>query len=137
MRVNILADQIMRPSNYLSKREQEIMDLVYERGHLTSSKAMELLSGAPSNSTVRTLLRILEEKGQLTHEERDGRYFYLPVVPRVSAARQALDGVMKTFFRGSVGDVVAALLGDDQAHLSGEDLDRLQELINQAREEGQ
>ncbi len=89
----------MRQANYLSKREQEIMDLVYERGRLTSNEATELLSGAPSNSTVRTLLRILEEKGKLTHHEVDGRFIYMPVVPRVSAARQALDGVMKTFFQ--------------------------------------
>ena len=126
----------MRSTNYLSKREQEIMDLVYERGHLTSNEAMDLLTGAPSNSTVRTLLRILEEKGQLTHEERDGRYIYVPVVSRVSAARQALDGVMRTFFKGSVGDVVAALLDADEAQLSSADLDRLQALINQAREDG-
>ncbi len=112
------------------------MDLVYERGHLTSSEAMELLSGSPSNSTVRTLLRILEEKGQLTHEERDGRYFYIPVIPRTSAARQALDSVMKTFFKGSVGDVVAALLHDDDTQLTSQELDHLQLLIDQAREEG-
>ena len=126
----------MKLSGYLSKREQEIMDLVYERGELTSNEAMELLAGAPSNSTVRTLLRILEEKGQLSHHERDGRYVYVPVVSQGSAARTALDGVMKTFFKGSVGDVVAALLDDDQKQLTSADLDRLQRLIDQAREEG-
>ena len=113
------------------------MDLVYQRGQLTSAEAMESLSGSPSNSTVRTLLRILEEKGQLAHEEREGRYVYFPVVSQVSAARLALDGVLKTFFRGSVGDVVAALLGDDKKQLTPSELDHLQELINQAREEGQ
>ncbi len=136
MCVNILTGKLMRPTNYLSKREQEIMELVYERGHLTSNEAMEHLSGEPSNSTVRTLLRILEEKGQLMHEEREGKFFYLPVVPRTSAAKQALEGVMKTFFRGSVGDVVAALLDDEHAHLSVDEIDRLQKLIDQAREEG-
>ena len=125
----------MRSSSYLSKREQEIMDLVYQRGRLTTSEAMEVLSGNPSNSTVRTLLRILEDKGQLSHTEVDGRYFYIPVVPRQSAASTALKGVIKTFFSGSVSDVVAALLSDDTAAMSEEDLDRLQKLINAARKE--
>jgi BlaI family penicillinase repressor len=126
----------MRPSNYLSKREQEIMDLVYRHGRLSTSEATEWLSGEPSNSTVRTLLRILEEKGLLKHIEEEGRYFYLPVVPRMSAAQQALDGVIKTFFSGSVGDVVATLLSEESSKMSDEELDRLQRLIDEARREG-
>ena len=111
------------------------MDLVYQRGKLTTAEATELLSGAPSNSTVRTLLRILEEKGQLNHKEEEGRYVYVPVVPRKSAARQALNGVVRTFFSGSVGDVVETLLSDDLSKLSDSELDRLQVLIDEARRE--
>ena len=125
----------MRSSKYLSKREQEIMDLVYQRGRLTTNEATEMLSGAPSNSTVRTLLRILEEKGQLTHGEEDGRYFYFPLVSRQSAATTALKGVLGTFFRGSVSDVVATLLSTEATSISDEELDRLQNLIDFARKE--
>ncbi|AIE84803.1 BlaI/MecI/CopY family transcriptional regulator [Fimbriimonas ginsengisoli] len=125
-----------QPAGYLSKREQQIMELVYQREHLTAGEASELLPGAPSNSTVRTLLRILEEKGHLRHIEKDGRYTYVPVRPRQSAARSALDGVIKTFFRGSVGDVVATLLTEEGSKLSLDELDRLQSMIQEAREEG-
>ncbi len=125
-----------QPAGYLSKREQQIMELVYQREHLTAAEAEEHLPGAPSNSTVRTLLRILEEKGHLRHEERDGKYVYLPVHPRQSAARQALDGVVRTFFQGSVSDVVATLLRDESGKLSAEELDHLQRMIDRAREEG-
>jgi len=127
----------MKTATYLSKREQEIMDLVYRRGSLTTSEATELLSGAPSNSTVRTLLRILEEKGQLKHTEEDGRYIYFPVVARSSAAIQALQGVVRTFFSGSVGDVVAALLSDQTSKITDEELESLQKLIQEARGEKQ
>jgi predicted transcriptional regulator len=127
----------MNQSGYLSKREQEIMDLAYRHGRLTTSEATEMLSGAPSNSTVRTLLRILEEKGQLSHEVVDGKFIYNPSVPRHSAAQKALHAVMRTFFSGSVGDVVAALLSDEGAKMSQAELDRLQSLINEARREGQ
>ena len=119
---------------YLSKREQQIMELVYERGHLTATDAMEQLPGSPSNSTVRTLLRILEEKGQLRHVEEEGRYVYRPVHARQSAARSALDGVVRTFFQGSVGDVVAALLTEKGAEMSDEELARLEKMIQAARE---
>lgn len=126
----------MRSDEYLSKREQQIMELAYQRERLTTSEVMEALPGSPSNSTVRTLLRILEEKGQLRHEEEDGRYVYRPVRPRQSAARQALRGVLKTFFRGSVEDVVAALLSEEGAKLDQGELERLQEMIEQAKREG-
>ncbi|MGV3617264.1 MAG: BlaI/MecI/CopY family transcriptional regulator [Fimbriimonas sp.] len=125
-----------QPAGYLSKREQQIMELVYQREHLTAAEAEALLPGAPANSTVRTLLRILEEKGHLRHEEREGKYTYFPIRPRQSAARQALDGVVRTFFRGSVSDVVATLLTDESGKLSADDLDRLQGMIDRAREEG-
>ena len=122
--------------SYLSKREQQIMELVYQRERLTAVEATELLPGAPSNSTVRTLLRILEEKGRLRHVEEDGKYVYLPVRPRQAAARTALQGVVETFFKGSVSDVVAALLSEEAGKISDEELGRLQEMIDKAREEG-
>lgn len=125
-----------QPAGYLSKREQQIMELAYQRERLTANEAAELLPGSPSNSTVRTLLRILEEKGHLIHEERDGKYVYSPAQPKDSVARQALGGVVKTFFQGSVSDVVATLLSDEGGRLTASELDRLQGLIDKAREEG-
>lgn len=122
--------------SYLSKREQQIMELVYQRERLTAAEAMELLPGEPSNSTVRTLLRILEEKGSLRHVEEDGKYVYLPVRPRQAAARTALNGVVETFFKGSVSDVVAALLSEESGKLSTDELARLQQMIDKAKEEG-
>jgi BlaI family penicillinase repressor len=126
---------LKQPAGYLSKREQQIMELVYQRERLTAAEASELLPGAPSNSTVRTLLRILEDKGQITHREEDGKYVYYPVQARQSVARQALGGIVNTFFRGSVSDVVATLLSEEGDKMSSEELDRLQRLIDQAREE--
>ena len=127
---------LKKERSYLSKREQQIMELIYQRERLSATEASELLPGSPSNSTVRTLLRILEEKKQLKHIEEDGKYIYLPVAPRKAAARSALKGVVDTFFKGSVGDVVAALLTEESAKLSDDELERLQKMIDQAREEG-
>ena len=122
--------------SYLSKREQQIMELIYQRERLTAAEATELLPGSPSNSTVRTLLRILEDKGMLRHVEEDGKFVYLPVRPRQAAAKSALNGVVRTFFRGSVSDVVAALLSEESSKLSDSELARLRQMIDKAREEG-
>lgn len=124
-----------QPPGYLSKREQQIMELVYQREQLTANEAAELLPGSPSNSTVRTLLRILEEKGHLRHSEVQGKYVYSAAEARQAAAKNALGGIIKTFFRGSVSDVVATLLSEESGHMSPEELDRLQKLIDRAREE--
>src|SRR5438309_701717 len=102
----------MKPGAYLSKREQQIMELAYQRERLTAADAMEFLPGNPSNSTVRTLLRILERKGSLKHIEEGGKFVYLPVAPHQKAAQTTLKKVIETFFRGSVGDVVATLLAE-------------------------
>lgn len=118
---------------YLSKREQQIMEVVFAREAVTANEVCEALPGSPSNATVRTLLRILEEKGQLTHREEGGKFVYFPAQSRQSAARQALDRIVETFFRGSVGDVVATLLREDRAKLSPEELERLQGLIEEAK----
>jgi len=121
---------------YLSKREQQIIELVYERESLTAAEAEELLPGQPSNSTVRTLLRILEEKGQLSHRVEEGKFIYSAVKPRHSAAKQALESLVRTFYKGSVSDVVAALLTEDAANMSDEELEALQAMIQRAREDG-
>lgn len=121
---------------YLSKREQQIMELIYREERRTATEVTAGLPGSPSNSTVRTLLRILEEKGQLAHAEEDGRYVYHAVSGRQTAAKSALRGVVETFFQGSVEDVVAALLSPDSQKLSDEELNRLQAMIDAARGEG-
>lgn len=125
-----------QPAGYLSKREQQIMELAYQRERVTANELATLLPGSPSNSTVRTILRILEEKGELRHLEEDGKYVYLPAKPRQAAAKSALRGLVDTFFRGSVSDVVATLLTEESDKLSGEELDRLETMIQRAREEG-
>jgi len=112
------------------------MDLAYENGRLTTALLMEKLPGAPAGSTVRTLLKILEDKGHLRHVEEEGKNVYMPVRPMQSAAKQALSRVVQTFFKGSVSEVVAALLSEDGTQLSEAEVGRLQKLIEQAREEG-
>ncbi len=124
------------PGGYLSKREQQIMEEVYRHGSVTANDLMERLPGTPSNSTVRTLLKILEEKGHLIHEDRDGRYIYQAAQPKQHAAQNALKGLISTFYQGSVSTAVAALLDDRSLNLSDEELDEIQSLIDQARKSG-
>jgi len=125
-----------KAANYLSKREQQIMELLYQREPATANDLMALLPGGPSNSTVRTLLRILEEKGQVMKKEEDGKYIYSPAKAKKAAAKTALNRVLDTFYHGSVRDVVATLLDEEKNRLSDEDLDQLQKMIDKAREEG-
>ena len=125
-----------KAANYLSKREQQIMELLYQGEPATANDLMALLPGEPSNSTVRTLLRILEEKGQVTKAEVDGKYIYSPARAKKAAAKTALNRVLDTFYQGSVRDVVATLLDEEKNRLSDEDLDQLQKMIDKAREEG-
>ncbi len=125
-----------KAANYLSKREQQIMELLYRKEPATANDLMALLPGEPSNSTVRTLLRILEEKGQVTKTEEDGKYIYSPAKAKKAAAKTALNRVLDTFYQGSVRDVVATLLDEEKNRLSDEDLDQLQKMIDKAREEG-
>lgn len=117
----------------LSKRERQIMDVLYRLGRATAADIRQALSGAPNDSTVRTQLRILEEKGHVRHEEHGLRYVYLPTVPRHAARRSALKHLVKTFFDGSPASVVTTLLGTGAARLSDEELDRIAELIASAR----
>ena len=119
----------------LTKRERQIMDALYRLGKATASEILDALAGAPSYSTVRTQLRTLETKGHVRHEEHGLRYVYMPTVPRRAARKSALKHLVDTFFDGSNANVVAALLGGDGSRLSEEDLDRIADLVNNARRE--
>ena len=120
----------------LARRERQIMDILYRRGRATAGEVMEDLSGTPSYSTVRTQLRVMEEKGHVRHEEEGLRYVYSPAVPRHAARKSALRHLVETFFDGSAEKTVAALLGSEGARMSDEELDRIAELIDRARKEG-
>jgi predicted transcriptional regulator len=120
----------------LSRRERQIMEIVYRRGSATASEVQEDLPNAPSYSAVRALLRILEDKGHLKHEEDGARYVYRPTVARQKAGSQALTSLVDTFFGGSAGLAAAALLDDAAKHMSQSELEQLESLIVRARKEG-
>ena len=120
----------------LSRRERDIMDILFRRGRATAEEVMHELSGDPSYSTVRTQLRVLEEKGHVRHVEEGRRFVYAPAVARSAARKVALRHVVETFFDGSVERVVAALLGGEAARLSDEELQRIQSLIDKAKKDG-
>jgi predicted transcriptional regulator len=124
------------PHATLSRRERQIMDILYRRGRATASEVMEDLTGEPSYSTVRTQLRVLEDKGHVRHEEQGLRYVYTPAVPRHAVRRSALRHVVDTFFDGSAEKTVAALLGGESARLSDKELDRIADLIAKVKKEG-
>jgi predicted transcriptional regulator len=120
----------------LSRRERQIVDILYRRGRATAVEVMEDLAGDPSYSTVRTQLRVLEEKGHVRHDDDGQRYVYSPAVPRRTVRKSALKHLVETFYEGSVEQAVAALLGGDGSRLSDEQLDRIEDLIRKARKEG-
>ena len=117
----------------LSRRERQIMDALYALGRATAAEIRARLDGSPSDSTVRTQLRVLETKGHVRHEEQGLRYVYLPTVPRHSARRSALRHLVDTFFDGSAAKAVAALVGGEGSRVSDEDLDRIARLVEDAR----
>jgi BlaI family penicillinase repressor len=123
------------PSHALTRRERQIMDILYRRGRATAAEVMEDLTGDPNYSTVRTQLRVLEEKGQVRHEEEGLRYVYSPAVPRDTARRSALRHLVDTFFEGSTESVVAALLGGEASRLTDDELKRISARIAKARKE--
>jgi BlaI family transcriptional regulator, penicillinase repressor len=125
-----------RKANAVSRRERQIMDVLYKLGQASVSDVLAALGGRPHYSTVRAQLRVLEEKGHVRHEEQGLRYIYFPVVPREIARRSALRHLVETFFDGSAERVVAALLGGDVARVSPEELERLVQLIAQSRKKG-
>ena len=120
----------------LSRRERQIMDIVYREGRVTAAEVLELLEDPPSYSAVRALLRVLVDKGHLRHEEEGPRYVYRPTLSRERVRGKALKQVVQTFFEGSASQAVAALLDGSASSLSEEELDRLAALIEGAREEG-
>jgi predicted transcriptional regulator len=120
----------------LSRRERQIMDILYRRGRATAGEVMAELTGDPSYSTVRTQLRVLEDKGHVHHEEHGLRYVYMPAVPRHAARKSALRHLVDTFFDGSSEQVVAALLGGEAMRLSDNDLKRIAALVTKARKDG-
>ena len=124
-----------RPRTALSKRERLIMDVLYRLGRATAGEVRQALPGEPSDSTVRTQLRVLEEKGHVRHEEHGLRYVYSPTVSRHVARKSAVKHLVDTFFEGSSANLVTALLGRDVASLSDTDLERLEALIKAARKE--
>jgi predicted transcriptional regulator len=119
----------------LSRRERQIMDILFRLGRATAAEVMAELPSDPSYSTVRTQLRVLEQKGHVRHQEDGVRFVYMPVVARHAARKSALKHVINTFFEGSPEKAVAALLGGDAARLSDDQLDRIAELIAKARKD--
>jgi len=120
----------------LSRRERQIVDVLYRRGRATAAEVMADLPGEPSYSTVRTQLRVLEAKGHVRHEQDGQRYVYAPAVPRGTVRRSALKHLVETFYEGSVEQAVAALLGGEGSRLTDDQLDRIEELIKKARKDG-
>ena len=120
----------------LSRRERQIMEIVYRAGRATAGEVLAQLPDPPSYSAVRALLRILENKGHLRHEHSGTRYVYVATVGKQSARRTALRSMVDTFFEGSASNVVAALLDLSRDDLSDQELARLSRLIEQARKEG-
>ena len=127
-----MADQIQ--SN-LSRRERQIMDVIYRMEKATAVDVMEKIPAPPSYSAVRAMLRVLEEKGHLKHEQDGPRYVFSPVVARDTARRSAMKHLVRTFFDGSTESAVAALLMNE-SRLSRTELDRLSGLIEKAKTEG-
>jgi predicted transcriptional regulator len=125
-----------RPHLDLSRRERQIIDILYSHGRATAADVQSALHDPPSYSAVRAMLRILEEKGHVRHEQDGPRYVYVPTVARDNVKQSALRHVLTTFFDGSTEQAISALLGDQSAKLSDAELDRLARMIDQARKSG-
>ena len=123
-------------SRGLSRRERQILDILYRRGRATAAEVRAELPDPPSYSAVRGALSALERKGHARHEEEALRYVFAPVLPRQRARRSALRHLLATFFEGSVEQAVASLLDASSSRLSEEELNRLAKLIEKARKEG-
>ncbi len=119
----------------LSRRERQIMDILYQRGRASAGEIHEALPDAPTYSAVRAKLRVLEEKGHIRHEEESLRYVYVPTMPRETARKSALRHLVSTFFEGSAEAAIAALVDLSAAELRSDDLERIQGIIDQAKKE--
>src|SRR5215469_7672300 len=120
----------------LSRRERQIMEILYQHGKAAAAEVRELMPEAPGYSAVRAMLRVLEEKGHVRHQEEGLKYVYAPVVAAGKAKRSAVKHVMDTFFQGSAEQIVAALLDVSSNRLTREELDRMAALIEKAKQEG-
>jgi predicted transcriptional regulator len=120
----------------LSRRERQIMDALYRLGRASAAEIRTAMSDPPTYTAVRTHLAILQEKGHVKFESDGTRYIYEPVVPREQMARRMIDNVLENFFGGSIEQVVATLVDREESNISEEQLDRLAQIIEQARREG-
>ena len=121
----------------LSRRERQILDILYQRGKASASEVREAMENAPSYSAVRAMLRVLEDKGHARHQAEGLKYVYVPMVPREKAKRSAVKHLLDTFFAGSPEQIVAALLDVSATRLTREELDRMGEMIEKAKREEQ
>jgi predicted transcriptional regulator len=119
----------------LSRRERQIMEILYQHGKASASEVRELMESAPGYSAVRAMLRVLEEKGHVKHQAEGLKYVYVPTVTREKAKRSAVKHVLDTFFNGSPEQIVAALLDVSSTRLTREELDRMAEMIEKAKRE--
>ena len=124
------------PHHQLSRRERQIMDIIYQRGQATAAEVLENLPNPPGYSAVRAMLRLLEEKGYLKHEQDGPRYLFKPTLARGKARKSAMKQMLETFFDGSTEQAVAALLNLSKSKLGKEELDRLSQMIETAKKEG-
>jgi len=125
-----------QPHLDLSRRERQIVDILYARGRATAADVQAALPDPPSYSAVRAMLRILEEKGHVRHEQDGPRYVYLPTVAPDRAKKTAIRHVLRTFFNGSAEQALSALLDESDTRLSDHELDRLAKVIDRARRTG-
>jgi predicted transcriptional regulator len=123
----------MKLAHKLSRREREMMDIVFRAGHATATEVMTAMADPPSYSAVRATLSILERKGFLRHESDGTRHVFHPTVDRERARRSALDHLLATFFEGSASQAVASLLERPTRRLSEDELGRIEQLIAEAR----
>ena len=123
------------PLQNLSRRERQIMDLFFQNGALSANQVTDLLPDNPSNATVRTLLRILEDKGQLMHEKKGRQFIYFTVSQHATTSRSVFKDMLKTFFKGSLTDAVSTFINDPETELTSEELDELEALVKKAKQQ--
>ncbi len=126
----------MKGQKNLSRRERQIMDIIYEFNTASVIQVLDKIPNPPSYSAIRALLRVLEDKGHVSHRQEGPRYIYFPTLPREEASQNALKHVMKTFFDNSTEEIVTALLNISEKNLSDKEYKRLTKLIKKARKEG-
>jgi predicted transcriptional regulator len=124
------------PHTKLSRRERQTMEIVYRLGEVTVNDVLDNMEDPPGYSAMRACLRVLEEKGHLTHRQNGPRYVYMPTIPLKQARQSALRGILRNFFNNSYEQMVAALLDDSDSAPSTEELENLARMIEQARKEG-